>query len=64
MADLRLSKNYFRDVEDAVPYKNTSVEYPNVGAGAANSCPYPLSLRDISLYYRESPDSPLFGNKI
>lgn len=27
-----------------------------VGGGTANGCPYPLSLRDISLYYSESPD--------
>ena len=29
-----------------------------VGDAAANGCPYPLSLRDISLYNRESPDVP------
>jgi hypothetical protein len=33
-------------------------EFIFVGNAAANSCPYPLSLRDISLYYRESPGVP------
>ena len=31
-----------------------------VGAGALNTCPSPLSLRDISPHCGESPDSPLF----
>ena len=31
-----------------------------VGAGALNTCPSPLSLRDISPHCGESPDSPFF----
>ena len=33
-----------------------------VGAGALNTCPSPLSLRDISPHCGESPDSPLIYN--
>ena len=35
-----------------------------VGAGALNTCPSPLSLRDISPHCGESPDSPLFYDDI
>ena len=38
--------------------RNQKPDVRIVGNAAADSCPYPLSLRDISLYNRESPGVP------